>query len=132
MKEILKLHIILDGIEEVRGKKGESCMILFHGNAEGPYFNGEILPGGVDTQKEFYGKPRSLSARYTLKGTDCEGKPCKLFIENNGDVGANGQVITKPILLTDSPVLQWVEEAELSGTLKGSPSEVEITIWQNQ
>ena len=132
MKEILKIHVLLDGSQVVKGKTGESCMILFHGTADGPYFTGEILPSGVDTQKEFYGSPRQLSARYTIRGKDYEGNDCQLFIENNGEVGQDGQVITRPMIFTDSPLLQWIEEAELVGTLKGSPTEVLITIWQKQ
>ena len=130
MKEIMTINVIIDGEQTVKGKKGESCMILFHGTADGPYFKGTILPSAVDTQKEFYGSPRTLSARYTFKGTDFEGNSCMLFVENNAEAQKARQLTTRPIIFTDSKALQWIEDAELVGTLVGSPKGVTITISQ--
>ena len=130
MKELMTIHVIIDGEQTVKGKNGESCMILFHGTADGPYFRGTILPSAVDTQKEFYGKPRTLSARYTFKGTDYEGNSCMLFVENNAEAKMERELTTKPIIFTDSKALQWMEDVELVGTLVGSPTGVTITIHQ--
>jgi len=130
MKEILTIDVKLTGTIEVKGHTGEASMITFEGKTKtSPYFNGTILPGGVDTQKEFSGEARSLSARYILEGTDHTGKVCRLFIENNGTSGPNG-INTVPRILTDSEALKWMETAALSGQVEGGdPGHVIIHIF---
>jgi hypothetical protein len=59
-------------------------MILFHGDADCDNFHGKVLPGGVDTQVQYQGEKRSLSARYILEGTDIDGCSCRIFVENEG------------------------------------------------
>ncbi len=128
MREVLTIDVRLTGFHEVKGGTGEACMITFDGTASGPFFNGRILPGGVDTQKEFYGEPRSLSARYILEGTDDKGEKCAVFVENNGAMGEDG-IRTVPRILTDSASLRWLETAQLSGTVEdGEPGHVTIRI----
>ena len=46
--------------------------ILFDGSAKGPEFNGQILPGGVDTQIQKSDGSGNLLAKYILEGTDAE------------------------------------------------------------
>lgn len=101
-------------------------MIAFSGEADGPYFTGKILPHGVDTQKLENGKQLQLSARYMLEGMDCCGKPCHLFIENNGVEKENG-IETKPRIYTDSEALAWMEKAALCGSVEGC-GENQVTI----
>ena len=130
MTEILTLDVKLTGFMEVKGHDGEACMITFEGKTfPGPYFSGTILPGGVDTQKEFHGSPRLLSARYILEGKDDAGKECRIFIENNGTVTEDG-ISTVPTILTDSESLKWMETAKLTGKVEnGEPGHVTIRIW---
>lgn len=128
--EVLTLHITLTEQIRVEGGQGCSNMLTFTGTAEGPYFHGTILSGGVDTQI-LRGNHLTLSARYTLEGIDAEGKPCRLFIENNGatdDVTA--PMTTTPMLLTDSSALRWLEAASLYGTLEPEgPNRVKIHLF---
>lgn len=114
---VLELDVRLDGFYEVRGKQGEACMILFHGTAGGPLFQGSILPGGVDTQMQRAGETRFLSARYMLEGVDADGGSCRIFIENNGAIGPDG-IATRPRIFTDSAALSWLEDAALYGTVE--------------
>lgn len=117
-EEVLTIHVALTGTQTVLGGRGSACMIAFTGTAEGPQFRGRILPGGVDTQIEQQGR-RTLSARYLLEGTDDAGNRCKVFIENNGAVlPEEASICTTPTILTDSPRLQWLESATLSGTVE--------------
>lgn len=117
-EEVLTIHVALTDTQTVLGGRGSACMIAFTGTAEGPQFRGRILPGGVDTQIERQGR-RTLSARYLLEGTDDAGNPCKVFIENNGTVlPEEPSICTTPTILTDSPRLQWLESATLSGTVE--------------
>ena len=82
MDEILRVHVKVEHGDRVEGAGKTVCMVAFSGTADGPYFSGTILPGGVDTQTYAPGKPGRLSARYMLEGTDDARKPCRLFIEN--------------------------------------------------
>lgn len=59
----------------------------------------------------------NLSARYMLEGEDFEGNKCRMFIENNGSNNEAGEMVTRPVIVTDSPALSWMEEAELVGSL---------------
>ena len=133
MKEpVLKVDVILDDIIEVNGSTGVAAMILFHGKSSCKNFEGTILPGGVDTQKQEVGKERLLSARYVLEGTDYDGQKCRIFIENNGVIeqpGPGVQIRTTPKIYTDSKALSWLETAELSGTVDGKEGGVLISIF---
>ena len=132
MKTILRISVILDGHYEVKNEEGEDrTMLLFHGTADGDYFQGEILPGGVDTQVQIQEEARRLSARYILSGKDFNGDPCRIFIENNGEVTADGEIRTCPKLFTDSKALHFLEKAKLEGTvtqMPGCPLEINIGI----
>ena len=129
MNEILTVHVNIDGAFEVKGSESSVCMVAFSGTADGPYFRGTILPGGVDTQTRAAGCPARLSARYMLEGTDDTGKPCRLFIENNGEE-IEGEMFTKPLIVTDSSSLSWMEKAKLHGMVEGMPNGVRIHIYR--
>jgi len=129
-QEILTIHVTITGMEEVKGKNKEALMILFSGKVEGPYFTGTILPGGVDTQKEEKGSPRTLSARYILQGTDSMGQSCRIFIENNGIVEEKASSFkTTPTIITDSKNLAWMETALLEGEVIPMESGVKVLIF---
>lgn len=125
-KEVLTFEVEITGHEEVKGKNGEAVMIFFGGHADCENFQGRILPGGVDTQTEWTGRKRSLSARYILEGMDKAGQSCRIFVENNGAVSAGEELVTTPRIFTDSEALAYLEQAELSGTI--TPSEKGVTI----
>ena len=117
MKIFLRISVALDGHYEVRNEDGEDrTMLLFHGTADGDFFHGEILPGGVDTQVQKKGELRRLSARYILSGEDFNGDACRIFK-------------TCPQLFTDSKALQFLEKMKLTGTVRqvpGCPLEIII------
>ena len=121
MREVLRIHVLCTHTDFVRGGEGTAAMVFFEGEADSPYFRGRVLPGGCDTQRikeELF----QLSARYVLEGTDAEGRPCRIFVENNCAVHeppADGVTHTHPTVLTDSSALQWLETASLSGTATG-------------
>lgn len=103
--------------------------VPFSGEAKSEYFQGKVLDGGVDTQ--VYNKDGgSLSARYVLEGTDCAGKPCKIFIENNGKFG---EEYTHPRIVTDSDTLKFLNNnANLKGKLDGSNGQLTIRIYKDK
>lgn len=129
MKEILKVHVVLDQFLQVNGKRAQALMILFHGTFTGVCGEGIVLPGGVDTQIERNGEARTLSARYVLQGTDPQGQTYHLFIENNGVCLPDAPMVTTPVIYTDRKELQWIEDAKLTGTVEpAGENQVLITI----
>ncbi|QDH21190.1 DUF3237 domain-containing protein [Saccharibacillus brassicae] len=136
-EEVLTIRISTEEALRLENPQGDSVvMIPFRGQAAGPYFEGEVLPGGVDTQ--IIGQPgnrHTLSARYMLQGTDRAGQRCELYIENNGSFGgvpeAEGLLFrTTPKIITNSETLSFLNGARLVG--EGRPSEdgVEIRIYR--
>lgn len=117
--EILRLHIDIKKTFELRSGDKAVRMVLFGGFCSGDYFKGKILDGAVDTQLDTL-----LSARYMLEGIDCDGKHCRLFVENNS---ARNSAETKPVIFTDSDALKWLEAAELRGEIKNG-DRLEISI----
>ncbi|MCR4636768.1 MAG: DUF3237 family protein [Butyrivibrio sp.] len=126
--EILTIDVLLKEFNEVKGHKGEALMILFDGYCHSEIFDGVILNGGVDTQRQDAGSNlRTLSARYILQGKDFEGKECRIFIENNG-TSDGGRFTTTPKILTDSEALKELEDTDLVGSISGTDEEGHIQI----
>ena len=94
-------------------------MICFTGNGNCRNFQGKIMDGGVDTQVLSADEAGTLPARYLTEEMDCEGKLCKLYVENNKILDENGNIVIAPKILTNSSALKWLETAELSGTVEG-------------
>ncbi len=116
------------------GVNSDTCgvsMILFGGSAQSEYFAGKIMAGGVDTQVQKKGQARTLSARYMLEGTDFSGEACRIFIENNA-VEADGKMITRPQIVTDSKVLSWLENAQLEGYIAEEDNQLRIDIFEKK
>lgn len=132
MRELFTIDVILDGTEEIHSTQGQVNMVRFHGRCDCDFFHGEILPGGVDTQRYLTGQPAVLSARYALAGTDSTGAPARLFIENNGVTGQDGVCRTTPVILTDSPALAWLEQARLTGRITGTERGVMIHFYSEE
>jgi len=126
--EILRIKVFLTGKEEVSGSSQHVVMLPFTGECSSPLFQGRILPGGVDTQRVEKDGRCFLSARYILEGTDKEGEPCRLFIENTACTNPGQEMITRPSIRTDSKALRWLETAQLSGRIDSFEDHIEIVI----
>ena len=129
-KLVLQIEVDIDQSYNVRGSNGSATMILFHGKSNCENFKGEILPGGVDTQKEIGGNARTLSARFCLEGTDNTGKFCHMFIENNGTMSGD-EMKTTPIILTDSTALKFLENSKISGTVGATDKGFLMSFYQD-
>jgi len=116
-EEVLRIHVAVDGaaIVSLTDSDGRNVtMIPFGGVAEGKYFNGRIMPGGVDTQVSgIGGGDRVLSAKYMLEGKDIEGNNCRIFIDNTGrfsQIPNTPMFRTNPIIITDSRALRFLQD----------------------
>lgn len=117
-QEVLTVLVDITGVTRVEGDHGSCQMVAFTGRVDCPNFRGIILPGGVDTQQMTQGRLH-LSARYILEGTDSTGHTGRIFIENNGETDdPTAPMTTCPRICTDCPSLQWLEKADLYGTLE--------------
>jgi len=130
-EEVLTVNVKIESAYDLKNDNGDSAvMILFTGNATGKYFEGNILPGGVDTQ--IIGKSgykHTLSARYMIEGKDHTGENCRIFIENNGNFGNAPEGVlfrTYPKIITDSEALDFLNHALLVG--EGYPAENGVII----
>ena len=121
--QVMQLLIVITDVQELHTREGTVRLVSFCGQATGDYFQGQILPGAVDTQEERDGRC-TLSARYMLDGTDVKGHPARLFVENEAITGMR----THPRIRTDSPALQWLEQAHLSGEIADENGQLLIRI----
>lgn len=127
---IFVIHVALDACSAVKGAKEEVNFLRFHGTSDSAFFHGNILAGGVDCQIKTKGGPLKLSARYVMEGTDCAGRKCKVFIENNGCEASDG-MRTLPKVITDSEILAGMTRGALCGEISGTgDGTVEIRIYE--
>lgn len=134
-EEILTIAVVVDAtaIVSVTDTLGRGATMLpFGGSVSGKYFNGKILPGGIDTQISASGETL-LSARYMLEGTDIDGRRCKMYIENNGLINPTegGPLFrTNPKIMTDSPALSFLHGDFLVSEGFASEGGVTITVFR--
>jgi len=123
MKKVFDINVVIEGFSCVKTQDECINMISFGGDCHCDFFDGVILPGGVDTQKFLKNedgtlKPGTLSARYILEGKDKQGNPAKIFIENNGVVDKDGNVTTNPVVFTDNEGIKSVLSQKFIGKVK--------------
>ena len=122
---LMEIHVDCGEPVSVTGVNRTVVMIPFTGEAAGELFNGRVIGTGVDTQKIDRDKKAILSARYMLEGQDASGNACRIFIENQGEWGAE----LTPKIVTDSQLLARWEDADLYATAEGIPGGVIIRIF---
>ena len=127
-EKLMSIRVAVQEALKVTGGREEIVMIPFTGEAEGPCFTGRVVGPGVDTQTILPGEPAALSARYMLEGTDAEGRPCRVFVENTGTWGGR----FTPRIVTDSPLLRPWESMKLSATVEGIPGGVLVSVWREE
>lgn len=118
-KELFTFGIDIGQSFTVNGDTGKATMIHFKGSSDCANFKGTVISDSVDTRLKYNGQIETLSARYILSGTDANGNPCNIYVENNG-IDDNGMV-TEPIVISDNPDFAWIETAKLHGTVSWSP-----------
>ena len=136
LEEIMVVHVTVTGneVNAFQGEAGGVVMIPFDATIDGKYFNGTVLPGGIDTQVIGpNGRPHTLSARYMAKGTDYTGEECFVYIENNGVICNDvegGYMRTTPTFVTNSKALDFLNKQLFVG--KGEPDGmgVKITLYR--
>jgi len=135
MEPIMIFHITLTGsdVSHMETKSGSAVIIPFTGYVESELFSGRVLPGAADVQTVNATGVRHMCAKYMFEGTDSAGKPCKLFVENNGYFERGSTQVpfeATPTFLTDSEVLApYLHTARFRAEGHGSPVGVDIHIF---
>lgn len=104
----IKVRIIEEQVNGMKGDAGEVLFLPFTGTVDSEIFKGEVLPGGVDVQTVDPSGMRHMCARYLLKGVDCKGEPCTIYVENQGYFEPNSNPSpfhAHPRFMTDSKEL---------------------------
>ena len=136
LEEIMVVHVTVKGneVNAFTGEAGGVVMIPFDATIDGKYFNGTVLPGGIDTQVIGpKGTSHTLSARYMATGKDYTGEDCFVYIENNGVICNDvegGYMRTTPTFVTNSKALDFLNKQLFVG--KGEPDGmgVKITLYR--
>lgn len=126
--EILRIKVYLTDNIAVEGHADKAVMLPFTGECDSLLFKGNILPGSVDTQRIYPDGSGTLSARYTMEGVDDQGQLCRLFIENAAVMDGDVEIVTYPVIRTDSESLRWLETADLTGRIEHCGDHIEIVI----
>ena len=135
LEELFTVHVQIEDTVKLNNNDGDSVIMLsFAGHVTGDSFNGEILDGGVDTQIiGRFGDRHTLSARYMLEGTDYTGEPCKIFIENNGNINnklKNAIFRSYPKITTNSKALAFLNDDILVAEGVSTESGLDIKIYK--
>ena len=105
------------------------AMISFTGTLSGPYLNGIVLPGGIDSQTIDENKVNRLSARYMVELDNGD----RVFIENNGvSYTKDNKTYFKcvPKFMTNSKKYWWLNTDIFVASAEGTEDGVEITVYR--
>ena len=123
---------------------GSTCnvrMQYFSASVSGDYFTGSTNAndtggeGSVvikDYKENYKNGEKQYCARYIVSGRDNTGASCKFFIEDNGVEMPDGSLISKPILITNSWSLAWMETADIIGVISEKAGRKVIDIMWNE
>lgn len=114
--ELFRVNLTDTKLETVNGNTCKVDMQYFKGSADGKYFSGSVYKESSDVKKTFTDGSITHCARYILSGKDDTGTSCKIFIQDEG-AEKDGKVITKPVILTNSKSLAWIETADIQGRI---------------
>ena len=129
MCEIFDIVVDIGEVMEVCDSNVTAKLITFTGSCQGDYFNGKVLPGGVDRQLILGDGTGQLSARYMLEGTDAKSQACRVFIDNIGTVDKDGCIETMPVVYTDSQYLQEILHTRLFGKVAFEDGRLHVHIY---
>ncbi|MBQ8623363.1 MAG: hypothetical protein IJ424_03170 [Oscillospiraceae bacterium] len=124
MNKILEINVKITGFNAVECEARKIVMIEFEAEADCESFKGKTVAKGCDTQTIDKSGMR-LSARYMLEGVDCDGLPCRIFIENNGRDMLN----CTPKIVTDSKALSFLMTSDLKAEVTPADGGVTVKIF---
>lgn len=115
-KEVFRVTLNDTKKETVNGNTCEVEMQYFKGTVEGTYFTGKVYKESSTVKKTYRNGKVARCARYILSGMDDTGTSCKIFIQDEA-TEEDGKISTRPVILTNSKSLAWMETADIQGRL---------------
>lgn len=135
-KLIMTFHVSIDKTRcsEVQGPWGGAFFLPFTAEVASDLFTGTTLPGAADIQTENHAHVRHMHAQYLFAGVDGEGKPCKLFVDNNGYMNPANRndpfFEAQPRFLTDSETLgRYLCQDRFRSEVHGTEAGVDILVF---
>lgn len=123
-KEILAIRIVITRSETVEEGNIRKSDIYFTGYCDTEYFQGAVVPEGCDRQEYVEGVRTRIRAEYTLLGIDGSGVSCFIHIVNQW-----GGDQWRPVIKTDSHMLAWLNDAELTAVLEDGKGELTVRVF---
>lgn len=105
------VHLIGMGVKCEEGKLNWS--LPFKGKAKGKYFNGKVQVGASDERYYRKGKPSDICADYVINGTDADGNPAELHVQNRQVDGD-----WKPTVSAKGESLDFINQTEVFAKLR--------------
>lgn len=115
-KELFSIKVTETKVQSVTGSTCKVDMQYFKGSVTGTYFNGNVFKESSNVKKTYSDGRMTSCARFVLSGKDDKGKTCKIFIQDEG-VQKDRKIITKPVILTNSDSLAWMETPDIQGRI---------------
>lgn len=112
-REILTFQILITHTEVTFQGNETHSDIYFTGYCDSPCFRGTIVPEGIDRRVSQDGVTQSVRAEYAFDGIDMDGERCRLQVVNQW-----GDKDWKPVIITDSKKLSWLNRADLTAVLE--------------
>lgn len=113
-KEIFRVAIQDTKLETVNGNTCKVDMQFFSGETEGNFFNGKVYKESSYVTKAYKDGRKEGCGRFILNGKDDTGKACKIFVQGQTKVDAQGkEEFVRPVILTNSKSLAWMETADI-------------------
>jgi len=133
-KEVLTITIndVKNKLYTVNGSTCTVEMQYFKATASSSYFQGQASKEGSTVIKKFKDGHTESKARYILSGKDSNNSQTTIFIEDNL-IGYDSQErpVTKPIIITKSQKLSFLQTADIQGIVeeKGNGSRIIHIMW---
>jgi hypothetical protein len=117
------------------------------GTVSGPYFSGQVLPGGADFQIVVSDTCADLDARYLLAVTLPDGTAARVFVQNRALRRASASDTARllrgervdpagvyfrcvPTFEVSHPALAWLTESVFVGTGTRAPDGVQLSFYR--
>ncbi len=138
---VFSVKVIVGPIQDLgQTARGHRRIVdILGGTAEGPHFQGEILPGGADWQVVRPDGTIEVVARYTIRSAS----GALVYVQNDGLRVASPEILarmskgelvpfdsyrfrTAPRFETSDPALKWLETSTFIGIAARTPDRVAI------
>lgn len=141
LKFAFRVKVVVGPIQDLgRTARGHRRIVdILGGDAAGPRFSGEILPGGADWQVVRPDGTIEVVARYTIRAAS----GALVYVQNDGLRVASPEIVarmskgetvpldsyrfrTAPRFETSDPALRWLETSTFVGVAARTPDRVAI------